>query len=78
MKIVALFDKSGNIHALFHPSSEPDAPKLYFRPRKGQRAETLEVPSELRHLKPGQLHAAVKVDLRGGVPHLVARTKSKK
>jgi hypothetical protein len=33
MKIVALFDKSGNIHALFHPSSEPDAPKLYFRPR---------------------------------------------
>ena len=31
MKVLALFDKSGKIHALFHPSTEADA-LLSFHP----------------------------------------------
>ncbi len=75
MKILALFDESGRIHALFHPSKEPDAPRFRFRPGAGQRAETLEVPAEFHHLKAGQLHAAIQVELGSGTPRLVARKK---
>ena len=75
MKVLALFDESGKIHALFHPSKERDAPQFRFDPASGHRAETLEVPAELHHLKPGQLHAATRVELAGGTPRLVALEK---
>jgi hypothetical protein len=75
MKVVALFDADGKVHALFHPSKEKDAPQFHFRPGAGHRVETLEVPVELRHLGPAALHRAVKVELGGGAPRLVAQVK---
>jgi hypothetical protein len=73
MKVLALFDESGKIHALFHASTKPDAPQFRFQPAKGHRAETLEVPAALSNLEPAKLHTAVKVDLSGATPRLVAR-----
>lgn len=73
MKVLALFDKSGKIHALFHPSTETDAPQLSFHPERGRRAEMLDVPAEFHHLKPGQLHAALRVELAGGRARLAAQ-----
>jgi len=73
MKVLALFDKSGKIHALFHPSTETDAPQLSFHPERGRRAEMLDVPAEFHHLKPGQLHAALRVELAGGRAWLAAQ-----
>jgi hypothetical protein len=70
-----LFDKRGKIHALFHPSTEADAPRLRFHPEPGRRAEMLDVPADLHHLNPGQLHAALRVDLAGGKPRLAAQKK---
>ena len=77
MKVLALFDKSGKIHALFHPSTEADAPHLSFHPERGRRAEMLDVPTEFHHLKPGQLHAALRVDRVGGKPRLAAQKKKR-
>ena len=73
MKVLALFDKGGKIHALFHPSTEANAPQLRFHPERGRRAEMLDVPLEFHHLEPGQLHAALRVDLAGAKPRLAAR-----
>jgi hypothetical protein len=75
MKVLALFDKSGKIHALFHPSTEADAPQLSFHPGQGRRAQMLDVPAEFHHLKPGQLHAALRVDFAGGKARLAAQKK---
>jgi hypothetical protein len=75
MKVAALFEENGKIIALFHQSAEPDAPKLHFTPTEGQRSELLEVPPELRHLKPAQLHKAVHVDLSSSTPKLIARSE---
>ncbi len=74
MKVIALFDETGKVHALFHPSDKPDAPVLQFVPAKGQRVESLEVPAELLGLKPEQIHVAVYVDLSSGKPVLVKRS----
>ncbi len=73
MKVVALFEANGKLHALFHPSTHPDAPRLNFRCAKGQRTELLEVPVELESLTPSQLHAAIYVDLSSGAPVLARR-----
>ncbi len=73
MKVLALFDKSGNVHALFRPSAEPGSPTLSFRSGPDHKAETLEVPSELQNLTPSRLFAAVRVDLGSGTPRMVAR-----
>jgi hypothetical protein len=35
----------------------------------------LDVPAEFHHLKPGQLHAALRVELAGGKPRLAAQKK---
>jgi hypothetical protein len=75
MKVTALFEENGKIIALFHQSAEPDAPKLSFAPAEGRRSGVLEVPPELRHLKPAQLHKAVHVDLSSGTPKLIARSE---
>ena len=74
MKVMALFDETGKVHALFHPSGKPDAPVLQFVPAPGQRVENLEVPVELQDLKPHQLHAVVYVDHSSGSPVLVKRS----
>jgi len=75
MKVLALFDQSGKIHALFHPSTEADAPQLRFHPERGRRAEMLDVPAEFHHLNPGQLHAALRVELAGGKARLAGQKK---
>jgi hypothetical protein len=75
MKVLALFDKRGKIHALFHPSTEAEAPQLRFHPERGRRAEMLDVPAEFHRLHPGQLHAVLRVELRGRTPKLVAHKK---
>jgi hypothetical protein len=74
MKVLALFDETGKVHALFHPSDKPDSPVLQFAPAHGQRVETLELPSELLSLKPEQIHLAVYVDLSSGKPLLTKRS----
>jgi hypothetical protein len=75
MLIHVLFDTKGKVHALFHPSKEPDAPTLEFRPARGQRAALLEVPAELEGLQPRELHAAVSVRLLKEGPRLVKRKR---
>ena len=75
MKVLALFDKGGKIYALFHPSTDAGAPQLSFHPERGRRAEMLDVPAEFHHLKPEQLHAALRVELAGGKPRLAAQKK---
>jgi hypothetical protein len=73
MKVLALFDKGGKIHALFHPSTDAGAPQLSFHPERGRRAEMLDVPAEFHRLTPAQLHSALRVDLAGGKPRLAAQ-----
>jgi hypothetical protein len=75
MKVLTLFDEKGKIHALFHPSKHRDAPQFRFHPATGHRAEVLDVPAELQHLKPAQLHSSVRVDLDKRGPRLVALNK---
>jgi hypothetical protein len=75
VKVLALFDQEGTIHALFHPSTEANAPQLNFQPASGQRAQLLEVPPELQNLSPTQLHAEARVDLSSGSSRLIARKK---
>jgi hypothetical protein len=75
MKVLALFDRRGKIHALFHPSTEADAPQLRFHPGNGRRAEMLDVPAEFQRLDPRHLHAALRVELAGGTARLAAQKK---
>jgi hypothetical protein len=75
MHVQVLFDIRGKIHALFHPSIETDAPKLEFRPARGQRVALLGVPVELKGLKPRELHAAVSLKLEKDGPRLVKRMR---
>ena len=75
MKVLALFDENGKIHALFHASTQTGAPALRFRPAPGHRVETLEVPSELQHRKLAEIHAEMQVDLGNGPARLVARQR---
>ena len=75
MHVQVLFDSKGKVHALFHPSNEPDAPQLEFRPGRGQRVALLEVPAELKRLKPRELHSAVLVRLQKEGPKLVVRKR---
>jgi len=75
MHVQVLFDATGKVHALFHASSEADAPQLEFRPARGQRAALLEVPAELEGHTPRALHAAVAVKLHKDGPRLVRRKR---
>jgi hypothetical protein len=78
MKVLALFDDTGEVHAVFHPSDRPGTPVLQFVPAQGQRVETLEVPAELLSLKPEQILVAVYVDISSGKPVLVKRSWSQR
>jgi hypothetical protein len=73
MHVHVLFDTKGQVHALFHPSPEPDAPQLELHPGRGQRVAVLEVPAALERLEPRALHAAVSIELRKEGPRLVKR-----
>ena len=75
MHVQVLFDAKGRVQALFHPVMEADAPHLEFHPARGQRVALLEVPAELRELKPRELHAAAAVQIRKEGPRLVRRKR---
>lgn len=83
MKVQVLFDESGKIHAMLHPAAETKTsketsgkrPVAVLRPMERQRLATLDVPAELLHLKPMEIHGSVRVDLSGGSPRLVANPK---
>lgn len=75
MHIQVLFDTKGKVHALFHASKEADAPRLEFRPARGQRVALLEVPTELEGLRLRDLHAAVTIKLQKEGPRLVKRKR---
>ena len=75
MHVQVLFDATGKVHAVFHPSSEADAPRLALRPARGQRAAFPEVPGDLEGLTPRALHAAVAVKLQKQGPRLVKRKR---
>ena len=75
MHIQVLFDAKGKVHALFHPSKEANAPRLEFRPARGQRTALLEVPPELEGLEPRAFHVAVAVKLQKDGPRLVKRKR---
>jgi hypothetical protein len=73
MHVHVLFDAKGKVHALFHPSTEKDAPQLEFRPARGQRTALLEVPAGLEKLEPRELHAAVSVKVQKDGMRLIRR-----
>jgi hypothetical protein len=75
MHVQVLFDAKGEVHALFHPSKEADAPRLELRPARGQRAALLEVPAEFAGLSARELHATVAVKLQKEGPRLVKRQR---
>jgi hypothetical protein len=80
MKAQVLFDETGVIHAIMHPSSDDKSDKqnrpiATLKPNDKQRSATLEIPREIEHLKPRELHDAVRVEFSGGTPRLVARAK---
>lgn len=77
MQVQVLFNIKGEVHALFHPSSEANAPQLEFHPARGQRTALLTVPAELHHLSMHALHAAVRVKMDKIGPSLVARKRGR-
>jgi hypothetical protein len=77
MQVQVLFNTKGEVHAIFHPSSEANAPQLEFHPARGQRTALLTVPAELHPLSLHALHAAVRVKMDKVGPSLVARKRGR-
>ena len=75
MHVHVLYDAAGEIHAVFHPSLDANAPQLTFSPGSGQHAAVLEVPATLAGLAPRALHAAAEVRMESGQPRLAARRR---
>jgi hypothetical protein len=76
MKAQVLFDNAGKIIGMLHLLSEENSrkgPVATLSPQAGQNLATLNIPAELHHLKPIELHASLRVDLSGGSPRLVHR-----
>ena len=75
MEVQVLFGIRGEVHAVFHPSLEANAPRLEFHPARGQRAALLKVPVELQGLSPHELHAVASVKMSKEGLSLVARKR---
>jgi hypothetical protein len=82
MKVQVLFDEKGKIDAILHPpvetkskESKGSRPVAVLRPRDKQRLATLDVPAELQSCSPRELHDSLRVELSGGAPRLVSKTK---
>jgi len=76
MRVQVLFDEAGNVKATYHMRAPTDGRKIplaSLRPQAGEHVATLDIPQELEQLKPGALHASVRVDRSGAMPRLVAR-----
>jgi hypothetical protein len=74
MKRHVVFDEAGNVGVIVRESASGKQ-SVGFLLHEGQREATLDVPPELEHLKPRELHDSVRVDLKGGSPLLVAKSK---
>jgi hypothetical protein len=74
MKVVVLFNDAGCVGGIFHPASEKQLNSGGFVPQHGQHSAIMEIPPELQHLKPRELHDSVRVEVIGGSPTLVAKT----
>lgn len=76
MRVLTLFDESGKVLAMFHPSpklkEQENVPVVAFRPGQGQYAKELEVPQHLEKIKPKDLHQAVRVEIQGETYRLIA------
>lgn len=83
MKVQVVFDETGKIHAMLRPLNQvrsskensENSPVAVLRPNHGQRLETLDIPADLQHLKPVELHNSIRVEVGKGSPRLVAKTK---
>jgi hypothetical protein len=76
MKAEVVINEAGNVVAMAHPAvdSTDGMPFGSFRLHPGQRSAILEIPPELQHLKPHELHKSIRVDVKDGLPsRLVAR-----
>ena len=81
MKVHVLYDESGHVGAILHGGTQASGAgpvkgqtlRQGFAPREGQHAAVLDVPAELEHVKPRQLHDAVRVVVKQGRPQLVKR-----
>jgi hypothetical protein len=78
MKAHVLFDNEGRVGVISHQrNGKMGASEKHggFLPGAGQHAALLDIPAELAHLKPRELHESVRVEKKGGTPRLVARAK---
>jgi hypothetical protein len=73
MKAHVLFDNEGHVAAMSH-RKEPTG-QWGFLAGPGQHTATLEIPAELAHLKPRDLHESLRVEHEHGSPRLVAKKK---
>jgi hypothetical protein len=77
MKTHILFDDEGRVGAMSHNHIKKSVAGEHggFLPGPGQHTAFLDIPAELAHLKPRDLHDSVRVELKGGTPRLVAKAK---
>jgi hypothetical protein len=70
MKAEVVIDDAGNVVAMLHPAvdSKEGMPFGSFRLHSGQRSAMLEIPPELQHLKPRELHKSIRVEVKEGAP----------
>jgi hypothetical protein len=68
MKAEVVIDDAGNIVAMLHPAADSGEPLGALKPSSGQHSAILEIPHSLQHLRPLELHDAVRVEIKGGAP----------
>jgi hypothetical protein len=77
MKTHILYDDKGTVGAMSHSKGGKKAGSGGpggFLPGPGQHTALLDIPAALEHLKPRELHESVCVEVKGGMPRLVAKT----
>jgi hypothetical protein len=78
MKVHVLYDDTGKVGVMSHPDhgvKKASGGQGGFKPGPGQHTAYLELPADVSRLKPRERHEAVRVEHRGGTPHLVAKNK---
>ena len=78
MKAHILFDDEGRVGAMSHSKHGKKGGAVGhggFLPGAGQHTALLDIPAELEHLKPRELHESVRVEVKEGTPRLVAKHK---
>jgi hypothetical protein len=76
MKAHVLFDSDGRVGVISHQKHGKKGTageQGGFLPGVGQHAALLDIPADLAHLKPRDLHESVRVEHKAGAPRLVAK-----